>query len=374
MSAYLDYNATAPLRPEAAEIMTRLLAETGNGSSVHGAGRRARAHVETAREQVAGALGAAPAGVVFTSGGTEANNLAIKGAGRKRLLVSAIEHPSVLEAAPGAEIIPADGDGVVDLAALETLLAENDAPALVSVMLANNETGVVQPVAAAAEIVRRHGALLHTDAVQAAGKLPVDMAWLGADMMTVSSHKLGGPQGVGALIVRDGLDIEPQIRGGGQERGHRAGTENVPGIAAFGAALDAACTSMACYDAIEELRDDMELRIGAAAPEAVFFGARAERLPNTLCFGVRGLPSETQVISLDLAGVMVSAGSACSSGKVEPSHVLTAMGAPDDLAQSSIRVSLGWDSTEDDVRAFVSAWSELHGRTRGGAAAQASAA
>jgi cysteine desulfurase len=359
---YLDWNATAPLRPEAAAAMTAALGHYGNPSSVHRRGRAARRIVEEAREAVAALAGARPEGVIFTSGGTEANALALAGCGRGRVLVSAVEHASVLEAAPAAERIPVDGAGIVARDALDRLLAADPRPALVSVMLANNETGVIEPVAAVAETAHRHGALFHCDAVQAAGKLPLDLGALGADLLTLSAHKLGGPPGVGALVLGRDLDLAPLVRGGGQERGRRAGTENLPGIAGFGAAARAAIAQMAVWDRVRALREALESALAARAPEAVVIAAAAPRLPNTTAVAMPGTPAETQVIALDLDGVMVSAGAACSSGKVRASHALEAMGVGPELAGSTIRVSLGWETGEADIARFLDAWAALYRR------------
>jgi len=359
---YLDYNATAPLKPAVIEAVAAALAATGNPSSVHRFGRLARRTVETAREQVAALVNMAPASVVFTGSGTEANNLALcqaRAAGRP-ILVSAIEHDSVLRAAPGATQIPVTADGVVDLDTLDRLLAGREG-ALVAVMLANNETGVIQPVADVARVAHAHGASVHCDAVQAAGKIAVDMAAFGADTLALSAHKLGGPQGVGALIVSERATVKPQIGGGGQERGRRAGTENVAGIAGFGVAASLAIADLWKMGELARLRDAAETRLKAVAPEAMVFGASAARLPNTICIAMPGVAAETQVMALDLAGVAVSAGSACSSGKVKPSHVLAAMGAGA-LAGSAIRVSGGWRSTAEEFDRFVEAWTSLWAR------------
>jgi cysteine desulfurase len=360
---YLDYNATAPVRPEAVAAIGAVLAETGNPSSVHGFGRAARARLETARDRVAALVGARPSQVVFTGGGTEANNLAIGGTGCARILVSAIEHESVLKAV-ACDLIPVQRNGVVDLAALERLLAAERGPALVALMLANNETGVVQPVAEAARIAHAHGALFHCDAVQAAGKIAVDVMALGADLLSVSAHKLGGPPGVGALIVGDHVELGARQRGGGQERGRRAGTENLPGIVGFGVAAEIAAAELGAMARISEMRDDLERRATGAVPGATVFGHESPRLPNTSCLSLPGLSSEVQVMALDLAGVAVSAGSACSSGKVQPSHVLRAMGVDGPTAGSAIRVSLGWQSSAEDVDHFIAAWCELAARAR----------
>lgn len=361
---YLDWNATAPLRPEAATAMSAALTQCGNPSSVHRWGRAARQTLERARVAVAALVTAQPDAVVFVSGGTEANHLALLGAGRERVLVSAIEHDSVRRAVPSAEQIPVDRNGVVLLEELEVMLAADPRPAIVSVMLANNETGVVQPVAAVAALARAHGALFHCDAVQASGKMAIDIGGIGADFLTLSAHKLGGPPGIGALVVRDGLDFSPLLRGGGQEHGRRAGTENLVGTAGFAAAAAAATEQIAVYDRVRALRDVLETAITKLAPDAVVLGAVAPRLPNTSAIAMPGVAAETQVIALDLDGVMVSAGAACSSGKVGPSHVLEAMGVRPDLAKSTIRVSLGWTTTEADVAHFVQAWTALYRRCR----------
>jgi cysteine desulfurase len=358
---YLDHNATTPIRPEAQQAAIRVLALLGNPSSVHRFGRDVRRHIEDARESVAALLNAEPADVVFTSGGTEANTLAIRGSGRQRVLVSAVEHVSVLDAGPGLERIPVDGNGVVECRALAAMLGRSAAPALVSVMYANNETGVIQPVAEVAAIARHYGALVHCDAVQGTGKAPVDSAALDVDLLTVSAHKLGGPQGVGALIVRNDVPIEAIIRGGGQERGRRGGTENASGIAGFGAAARRAADYAAEAARLEALRVDLERRARAAVPETQIFGDKAARLANTTCLSLPGVSSETQVMALDLAGVAISAGAACSSGKVAASHVLVAMGA-ENAAREAIRVSLGWTSTPGDIERFIAAWSALRER------------
>ena len=361
---YLDWNATAPLRPEAAAAMSAALARCGNPSSVHRWGRAARQAVEHARSAVAALLDAPPEGVVFVSGGTEANHLALLGAGRDRVLVSAVEHDSVLRAVPEAERIPVDREGIVVPEALDRLLAADPRPALVSVMLANNETGVVQPVAEIAAIAHANGALFHCDAVQAAGRIALDASAIGADLVTLSAHKLGGPPGVGALVVTGELELTPLLRGGGQERRRRAGTENLVGIAGFAAAAIAAREEIAVYDRVRALRNALEADVAEAASEAVVLGAAAPRLPNTSAIAMPGVTAETQVIALDLDGVMVSAGAACSSGKVGPSHVLEAMGVGPDLAGSTIRVSLGSTSSEADIAHFLRAWTALYRRCR----------
>ena len=364
---YLDYNGTAPARPEVIETVARIMGRVGNASSVHAPGRAARADVEAAREAVAALVGAEPAHVIFTSGGTEADNLALKGTGERRLMVAGSEHGAVLATAllhdPQAVILPVDGDGLLDLAALEAALKASDKPALVAVMLANNETGVIQPVAKVAEIAHAHGALVLCDAVQSAGKIPVDIKALGVDLMSLSAHKMGGPQGVGALILGHDMEIAAEIVGGGQEMGRRSGTENVAGIAGFGRAAEIALANLDSYQRLAELRDDMERRLIETAPQARVFGGRAPRLPNTSCIAMPGVRSDTQVMTFDLAGIAISAGSACSSGKVSASHVLEAMGIERDEAMTGVRVSMGWGTTAEEIDRFVEVWKELYERS-----------
>jgi len=362
IESYLDWNATAPLRPQAAAAMSEALRRWGNPSSVHRRGRAARHIVERAREPVAALLGDVdPSAVIFVSGGTEANHLALIGTGRERVLVSAVEHDSVRHAVPAAEIIPVGPEGIVDLDALDRMLGADLRPALVSVMYANNETGVIQPVAEIAAIARRNGALFHCDAVQAAGKLALEAGAIGADLVTLSAHKIGGPTGIGALVVTGGIELAPLLRGGGQEHRRRAGTENLPGIAGFAAA---AAAEIADYERVAALRDGLEAEIAMTARDAVVLGAAANRLPNTSAIAMPGVAAETQVVALDLDGVMVSAGAACSSGKVGPSHVLAAMGVAPEIAASTIRVSLGWSSSEAEIDHFLRAWTALYRRCR----------
>ena len=371
--SYLDWNATAPLRPQAQEALREAFAVVGNPSSVHAEGRAARQLVEKAREQVAALVGAQPGNVFFTSGGTEANMLAltpaIQTAGEKRprdrLLMSAIEHPSVRTGGRFSrelvQDVPVTADGRADLAALAVAVGKASRP-LVSLMIANNETGVVQPVAEAATIVHAAGGLLHVDAVQAPGRISCDIGMLGADLLTVSAHKLGGPKGVGA-IVRRGDDVhfpDPLLRGGGQERGIRAGTENVAGIAAFGAAAETAQRQSVAEAAhMKHLREVLESGLRTISQSTVIFGETAARLPNTTLFAAEGMKAETAVIAFDLEGVAVSSGAACSSGKVQPSHVLAAMGVPEPLLRGAVRVSLGWSTTQADVERFLDAWRKL---------------
>ncbi|HXA40144.1 MAG TPA: cysteine desulfurase family protein [Phenylobacterium sp.] len=369
MSVYLDHNATAVVRPKAREAMARALEIGGNPSSIHAAGRAARALVETAREQVAALIAAPASTVVFTSGGTEANALAIESAvaaGSHRLIVSAIEHDSVQETSRvlgvAVEALPVDADGRADLGWLAARLAAWDAAdgkPFVALMLANNETGVIQPVAEAAEIVRAADGWLHVDAIQAAGKIPVDSRALGADTLAISAHKIGGPQGVGALTFGSRATLSRRQHGGGQERGRRGGTENVPGISSFGSAASEAREGLEEFHRRATWRDAAAQRLKAAG--AVVMGEAAPRLANTLCVATPGFPSDVQVMGLDLAGVMVSAGSACSSGKVKASPVLEAMGQGE-LSGCAIRVSGGWSTTQDDWDRFVEAWSAARAR------------
>lgn len=376
---YLDWNATAPLLPAAREAVLAALDSVGNPSSVHGEGRALRMLVEAARRDVAALLNAAPAHVIFTSGATEAANLALTPDYRMgrtplaigRLYVSEIEHPAIREggrfARDAVTTIPVTRAGLVDLEALTTLLAGHDKAKglpMVAVMLANNETGIVQPVKIVAEVVHRHGGLLVVDAVQAAGRVSIDIAALDADFLIVSSHKLGGPKGAGALISRgEVLMPAPLIRGGGQEKGHRSGTENPAALAGFAAAARAAVADLAGRNArIGALRDALESGMRAATNDVVIHGADVERIANTSFFSLPGLKSETGQIAFDLEGIALSAGSACSSGKVGQSHVLTAMGF--DAALGGLRVSLGPASTEADVARFLAAFSRVMARRR----------
>jgi cysteine desulfurase len=365
---YLDCNASAPLRTEARAAMLAALDAPGNPSSVHAEGRRARAIIETAREEVARLVNARPSEVVFTSGATEGNNC-VMAAGWQTICVSGIEHDSVLAPArgSGANLIelPASTGGVAQLQAVAEPLkhaAEGAGRALLSLMLVNNETGVIQPVVEAAELARAHGFAVHVDAVQGPGRIPVDFAALGADMLVLSAHKLGGPRGVGALVVRDGFDLPAFIVGGGQERRRRGGTENVSGIAGFGAAAQAVAREKDVVGRMGRLRAMLEEGVLRATPAAVIIGKDERRIANTSCIALPGKPADTLVIKLDLEGVAVSAGAACSSGKVGPSHVLQAMGLAPEITGSAIRVSLGPQTDEKDIAAFLAAWDKVAGR------------
>ena len=356
---YLDYNATTPVLPEVAEAVMSELGRFGNPSSVHAPGRRARAAVEDARDAVAAMVNARPQDVVFTSGGTEANALALRGIAASGVVASAVEHASVLAHVKDSDQIAVDANGIIDLMALEQALSVRTAPALLALMLANNETGVLQPVAHAVEIARKYGARVHCDAVQGPGKIIVDLQALGVDSLSLSAHKFGGLKGVGALVLRRGVDVAAEIPGGGQERRRRAGTENVPGIVGFGVAAKSALRLLDEAKRVARLRDEMESAVMAAVPRARVIARDQQRLPNTSCIVLPGVSSETQLMRLDLGGVAVSAGSACSSGKIAPSHVLLAMGLMPEDAKSAIRVSLGWKTTADDVARFLAAWRPL---------------
>jgi cysteine desulfurase len=375
--AYFDWNATAPLRQGARAAMVTSLGLTGNASSVHAEGRAVRRLVEAARAQVAGLAGAEAKNVTFTSGATEANMLALTPAieigGRKeprdRLFISAIEHPSVRSGgrfpADAVEELPVTGAGVVELGELARRIAKAERP-LVSVMLANNETGVIQPISDIAAIVHAANGVLHVDAVQGPGRIACRIGELGADLMSLSAHKLGGPQGAGALVSRGDIHIgEPLIKGGGQERGLRAGTENVAAIAGFGAAA-AVAANQADAARMAGSRDRLEAGIKAILPEALIIGESAPRLPNTTLFAVPGMKAETAIIAFDINGIAVSSGSACSSGKVQASHVLAAMGVKPSLAQGAVRVSLGWATSERDIENLLDALTKVVSSLRKG--------
>jgi len=376
---YLDYNATAPVRPEVIETVAETMALVGNSSSVHAAGRKVHCLVEEAREGVRTMVNGPVNGVIFTSGGTEAIHYAIHGtvgAGLvKRVFVSAIEHAAVPASATTAmtsegpvrvETLPVTATGQLDLDALRSRLdgydTQRDGGFLVCLMLANNETGVIQPVTKAAEIVHAAGGLVFVDAAQAVGKIPVNFVMLDADMLAMTGHKFGGPLGVGALIVRPNLSLAPVMRGGGHEMNRRAGTTNAPAILGLAKACALAAAGLGHGKTIAAWRDRMEAAISQAGAQV--WGAGQERLPGTLSFSAPGFPSETQLMALDLEGIAVSGGSACSSGKAKPSHVLKAMGADDNLAKCGVRVSLGWNSREADADAFISAWTAAYARVK----------
>lgn len=358
MPTYLDYNATTPLLPQALAAMQAVYSRPANASSVHSYGREAKKQLENARKTIADAISAWPNEVLFTASGTEANVTALRGLPARRVLVSAIEHSSVLKAVPTAEKIPVTAQGLIDLNALEAMLAGKE-PALVSLMLANNETGVIQPVAEAAHIAHAHGALLHCDAVQGLGKIPVDFGALGADMLTLSAHKCGGPLGAAALIIRRDLAITPLLTGGGQELGRRAGTENIAAIAGFAAAVEASANHTH-MNIVRHWLNAMEARMEASG--ATVFANALPRLPNTTCVAMPGVSGEVQLMDFDLSGFAVSAGSACSSGRIEPSHVLLAMGVEPALAACAVRISAGWATKEEEIQRFTAQWQKTKSR------------
>ncbi|HEY3148819.1 MAG TPA: cysteine desulfurase family protein [Dongiaceae bacterium] len=362
-AVYMDANATTPPCAPARVAMEAALHTLGNPSSVHRFGRTARALVDRARMQVARLVGAKAEDVVFVASGTEANNLALTSRGERPLIVSGIEHDSVLKPAQlaGGRILRVQGNGQIDLDDLAAALREAGRPALVSIMLANNETGVIQPVGAAADLVHAAGGLLHCDASQAPGRIAIDMSDLGADLLSMSAHKMGGVLGAGALVAKGALAVQPLLVGGGQEKFRRAGTENVPAIAAFGAAAEEARMGES-VTLLVKLRDRLEARLARLGGGIEILGASAPRLPNTTCVAIAGKSSETLVMALDLAGYAVSAGSACSSGKVRPSPVALAMGYGEEVARSAIRISLGWWNSEAEIDGLVARLADLAGR------------
>lgn len=361
---YLDYNATAPIRPEVIERVSAVMAEVGNASSVHSFGQQARKHVEDARKSIADLVGSTPKQLVFTSGATESNNTALAPYAHKRVLVSSIEHPAVIEAAPHADLIPVNADGVIDVGAFEAMLNDGEPPAIVSVMMVNSETGAIQPVKEIAKLARAKGALVHTDAVQAVGRIAVNFEELDVDFLSLSAHKMAGPQGAGAFIFRKGLTFEKFMKGGTQERMQRGGTINVAGIAGFGVAADLAMQSFDHYTQLKSMHDAMEAQILEICPDALICAQNAPRIGNTSNIGLPGVPAQTQLMALDLAGIAVSSGSACSSGSFKPSHVLKAMGMDDENASNALRISSGWATTQSDFDRFVEAWKNMVERTK----------
>jgi cysteine desulfurase len=377
---YLDNNATTALEPSVLKAMQEVMQLPLNPSSTHKLGRKAHGILEAARGKIAALANAKNCNVIFTASGTEANNLAISGLAGWNVMVSAIEHPSVLKTAKnsGGIIVPATGEGVINTEALERLLKQQEkGKCLISVMLANNETGIIQPIKEVVRIAHQHGALVHTDAAQCFGKIAIDMEELGVDMITISAHKFGGPQGAAALIAKKNVPLHAIITGGGQEQGFRAGTQNVAAIHGFGVAAEivlegiesptlflAAGAPLSALQAggTMALRDRLEAELLAFAPEVKIFGQNSERLPNTSCIAMPNVASETQLIHFDINGIAVSAGAACSSGKIEVSHVLRAMGVDDNTAKTAIRVSFGKNNTSSDVEAFISAWKELYSK------------
>lgn len=358
---YLDHNATTPLRPVARAAMIDALDHTGNASSVHGFGRDARRMIENARGIIARSLDVSSGQVVFNSGATEGNTTILRGFAGKRILISAIEHPSIRDCGVETEKIPVTADGVVDLAVFEKMLHDGPPPALISVMAVNNETGVIQPMSEIVRLAKSVGALMHTDCVQAYGRIPFTRESLGVDILTLSAHKIGGPQGVGALVMAAGLTLPKLIEGGGQERRQRGGTENVAGIAAFGAAAAEAVAQLSAYAKLAVLRDRIESHL-RPSNRITIYGANAPRVANTSMVTVNGVSGETLLMAFDLEGIALSAGSACSSGTSRFTHVLQAMGveACGDIA--SLRISLGWNTTAEDIDNFIAVWDKISTR------------
>ena len=358
---YLDYNATAPIRPEVIEIMTEAMTHAHNASSVHTPGRKGRQYIENARDIIGKLVNLPPAQVVFNSGATEGNNTVLRYFAEtypnEQILVSAIEHPSVLEAIPNAKAIPVTQDGIVDNSALKELL--KDKTSLVSTMFINNETGVIQPIKEISDLAHQHGALFHIDGVQAAGRVDIDMSAQGIDFLTLSAHKLGGPQGVGALCLGLCGTTPVLLHGGGQEKSARAGTENVAGIAGFGKAAQLAQKNQDAYNAdTKSMRDTLEAKLSEIEGLTIY-GQNTERASNTTLISIPGISSETMLMAFDLEGIAISNGSACSSGKVEPSHVLKAMGESDEAASGALRISTGWNSKPEDIENFISAFDKI---------------
>lgn len=365
---YLDYNATAPIRPQVVKAMAAAQERPLNPSSVHSFGRQAKRLIDEARQKILESVGAEGYNLVFTGSGTEANNLALSGLWLEAsgLYVSSVEHSSILNVKSEALKIGVDETGLINLANLKELLHKPQATShkpLVSIQLANNETGIIQPIAEIARVVHAGGGMLHIDAVQGLGKIPLDISTLNADMITLSAHKIGGPQGVGALLFKPGIEIKPQMMGGGQELGLRAGTQNVAGIVGFGVAVEAVAEMQNKFRHIKILRDRMEAEIKKISPDSVVVGEGVERLPNTSCITMPNVKNETQLIHFDLNNIAVSAGAACSSGKVTISHVLLAMGMEKSQAETAIRISLGMETTQAEIDRFISAWGGLYKRT-----------
>lgn len=362
---YLDHNATTAIRPEVIDLVTAIMAETGNASATHAAGRRASSHLETAREQLAKTVNVRPAQVIFTSCATESINTVLRTFRDERVLASATEHAAVLDCGNNwVEQIPVLANGIIDLNALEDALKREPKTALVNIMYVNNETGVINPVKEAAALAHQYGALIHIDAVQALGKIPVDFQDIGADYMSFSAHKIGGPQGVGAFIFAAQKPVHPLLKGGKQEKRQRAGTTNIAGIAGFGLAIEIALKNMSVYDQLGEWRDMIENRLTQALPEITVNGKDAPRVGNTISLTCRNIENTVQMMNLDLERICVSGGSACASGVAKPSHVLTAMGLSPENAMATIRVSMGWPTTIDDVNAFIDSYGKIVERLR----------
>lgn len=361
-AVYLDYNATTPIRPEVIRLMGEVMAEPGNASSIHGYGRTARKYIEDARGQIAKVFNVGPQQIIFNSGATEGNNTILKGFSGQRVITSAIEHASIMESGVKAELIPVTPSGLVDLEAFKKLLAQEPKPALVSVMYVNNETGVIQPLAEISKLAKEAGALVHTDVSQAVGRISFTREDLGVDFMTFCAHKFGGPQGAGAIIMAAKAPLPKLLHGGGQERRQRAGTENVAAIAGFGLATEIAMNNLEQYQTLAVKRDKLEEMLLASTNALRIHGRTEPRVANTISLSLSGTTSETLLLALDLEGVAISSGSACSSGTVKPSHVLMAMGVPEEEAKCSLRISLGWNTTDQDIEDFTKAWNNVRQR------------
>ena len=357
---YLDYNATGIVRPKVIDGIVEALGIQANASSVHKFGFAAKKLIEKSRNDLADFIKAEPKDIFFTSGGTE-SNVSVINSYKRKLIISSIEHESVFETAKNiginTEIIPVDKNGIINLDFLDKILQDNKEPSLVSIMLANNETGIIQPISEAAKIIKYHGSLLHCDAVQALGKIKVDVQKLGAQILSFSAHKIGGPQGVGAIWVKNGVKLNSLLTGGAQENFKRAGTENISGIHGFACAIND--ISFDEMHKLKSLRSKLEDKLTNIAPINIYSYDK-DRLPNTTCFSISGISREAQLIALDLDGIAVSSGSACSSGKIAHSHVLKAMGASEKDLDSAIRVSSGWNTNNSDIEKFIDSWSKIY--------------
>lgn len=365
---YFDYNASAPLIADAMVLMSKIMQTPYNASSVHSFGREGRRYVEDARVQVAKLINAPSEQVIFNSGATEGNATILHHFAthypQERIITSTIEHPSIIEGGYPLTRIPVTQEGLVDLAALENALKNGTKASLVSIMLVNNETGIIQPIKDIAALTHKYGALLHSDATQAAGRMPLDMQSLNIDFLTLSSHKIGGPQGIGALALRLCSETPTLLHGGGQEKSARAGTENTAGIAGFGIAAQYAQKNLDNYQTLKTYRDDLESQVKTISPECIFYGQNINRVVNTSLFSLPGVSSETLMMALDLENIAISNGSACSSGRVKPSQTLSAMGMSSNEASSAIRVSMGWNTQEHEIASFLKAWEKIYTRLK----------
>lgn len=357
---YLDYNATAPIRPDVIDGMSKIMHHVGNPSSIHQEGREARKIIEQARQNVSELVGCHPKQVIFTSGATESNNMLLKGyAPHRRILVSATDHPSIIYGGVDVELIPVHTNGLTDLVALEDLLKKDKTPSFVSIIMVNNETGVIQPIKEIGTLVKQYDGLFHTDAAQAAGRIPLHFPSMGVDFLSLSAHKMGGPHGMGAIIMQNGTNPPKLIHGGGQERRQRAGTENVAGIHGFGIAAEIALDNLENFSKLKAYRTQIETAFKSSHPNVLINGEEAPRVANTTSLTIEGFDASTLLMSFDLEGIAVSTGSACSSGSVQASHVLKAMGATDSQAKSGLRISSGWATTQGDIDAFIKSWTKI---------------